>query len=85
MSVAPIKLSHKIVESEKASNPVLSKAGLLADDMGLGKTLTMLSAIVDSQADALDFATLQYTPNNDAGSQMMKTKSTLVVVPSRGP
>jgi hypothetical protein len=52
--------------------------------MGLGKTLTMLSAIVASQALARSFATLQYTPDNNMGARMMKTQSTLVVVPSAG-
>ena len=67
------------------SHPILtlgaSAAGLLADAVGLGKTLTMLAAIVHS-LDAASRFSLSPPPKQSHDDPAIRTRATLIVVPS---
>jgi len=72
---------HIILGSRVATKPNPPRGGILADDMGLGKTLIMISAIAMSIADAVESAK-QPTLQEDTIYGGLRTKSTLVIVPS---
>jgi SWI/SNF-related matrix-associated actin-dependent regulator of chromatin subfamily A3 len=74
---------HKILGS-KVMVPTYVLGGILADDMGLGKTLTMLAAITTSLTEARHFTRSGPRPSEVNATNLLKVKSTLVVVPSAG-
>ncbi|KAL3470719.1 hypothetical protein BJX99DRAFT_263989 [Aspergillus californicus] len=78
----PNRSTAHIVSSQTAlCQSYRSSGGIIADTMGMGKTLTMLSAILFSLDEAVDFMISTDRLFED-GSWLMPTKSTLVVVPS---
>ena len=55
--------------------------GIIADAMGLGKTLTILVSILRSKESGLEF-TFARPALCSLGSDVLRTKATIVVVPS---
>ncbi|KAH8592599.1 SNF2 family N-terminal domain-containing protein [Bisporella sp. PMI_857] len=72
---------HFIGISPKDDIPSYSMGGILADVMGLGKTLSMISAIVSSLPQAIEYATAE-NRNFVAPESRCRTRATLVIVTS---
>jgi hypothetical protein len=68
--------THTIVGTLQSNPDAETVGGILADEMGLGKTLTMLTAIIDSINDGIEFSCENY------GQARINAKGTLVIVPS---
>jgi len=67
---------HTIIGTVQSQPDPETVGGILADEMGLGKTLTMLTAIIDSLTDGVQFS------RENCERARIKAKGTLVIVPS---
>jgi len=67
---------HTIVGTQQSRPDPETVGGILADEMGLGKTLIMLTAIIDSLNNSVEFS------RENCGRARIKAKGTLVIVPS---
>jgi hypothetical protein len=67
---------HTIVGTVQSHPDPETVGGILADEMGLGKTLTMLTAIIDSLNDGVQFS------RQNCRQARANAKGTLVIVPS---
>lgn len=71
-----------ITGREERSRPPETRGGILADMMGLGKTLSILSLIVGSLDDALDWSKQSPPAATDNGITLKRnSKTTLLVAP----
>ncbi|KAI0904683.1 hypothetical protein F4823DRAFT_633777 [Ustulina deusta] len=71
-----------IVTGFQTKKPEDMLGGILADGMGLGKTLTMLACIVATLADSEVFELGEFADKVMTGAPSIRTKSTLVILPS---
>ncbi|KIW00157.1 uncharacterized protein PV09_08333 [Verruconis gallopava] len=69
-----------ITGTERTSRPPLVRGGILADMMGLGKSLSMLSLVVDSKEEAIDFSKLA-SHAADNPSLKASSRATLLICP----
>ncbi|KAK4940400.1 hypothetical protein LTR10_019506 [Elasticomyces elasticus] len=73
---------HAVTGSWTAVPQTETGGGLLADDMGMGKTLTVLSVIVKSLPEARRWAQSDEEAVGNSETGLLRSRATLVVVPS---
>ncbi|KAI1629297.1 SNF2 family N-terminal domain-containing protein [Exophiala viscosa] len=77
-----VRFQHAVTGSWTAVAPSEIGGGIIADDMGMGKTLNVLSVVAKTLPEARNWAQTDKEGPGDLEGRTMRSRTTLVVVPS---